>query len=62
MHDTKIDTASWTVVGAHVLPVADLRQHSFDECWCDPQDHDGVIVHNSLDRRELYERGERKPS
>jgi len=49
----------------HVLPVDDLREH--DEtpaCWCkprvlrdDPDDanEEPVIVHNSLDGRELVE-------
>ena len=31
-------------------------------CCCRPSEDDGVIVHNSLDLRELYERGERKLS
>jgi len=48
----------------HVLPVNDLRDHVESEtCWCNPQtDELGVVVHNALDQRELYERGERKPS
>jgi hypothetical protein len=28
------------------------------ECWCRPSDDDGVVVHRSLDCRELYEQGE----
>ena len=53
---------AWKVVGNHIYPVNDLREHSVSDCWCDPFDDEGIIVHNSLDRRELYERGERKPS
>lgn len=49
----------------HVVPQNDLREHVVDPvrvCWCDPTEHDDdVIVHNSMDRRELYERGELKP-
>lgn len=43
----------------HVVPLNDLREHIVDpavECWCRPtMDEFGVVVHNSLDRRELYE-------
>lgn len=49
----------------HVVPVNDLREHSVDSdipCWCNPREDDGVIIHNSMDQRELYETGERKPS
>lgn len=53
---------AWKVQGNHVLPTRDLREHSLTDCWCHPVDDDGVIVHKSLDRRELYERGERKMS
>jgi hypothetical protein len=52
----------WQVDGNHVLPVNDLRQHSVTDCWCHPADDDGIVVHNSLDRRELYERGDKKLS
>ncbi len=47
----------------HVIPIDDLREHDPSDCWCDPiVNEDGVVVHNALDRRELYERGELKPS
>jgi len=50
----------------HVVPIGDLREHSTDSdkaCWCHPiETEDGVIVHNSMDGRELYETGERRPS
>lgn len=46
-----------------VVPRADLREHRFGrKCWCKPFEEDGVIVHNSMDGRERFERGERKPS
>lgn len=50
--------------GVHVVPVDDLRDHEFSEdCWCNPRiEEDVVIVHSSADERELYERGEKKPS
>lgn len=42
----------------HVTPIADLREHVLDElCWCRPFIEDGIVVHNSMDRREEYERG-----
>jgi hypothetical protein len=53
---------AWRVDGSHVRPVDDLREHSLIGCWCQPTDDDGVIVHKSLDGRELYERGERQVS
>jgi hypothetical protein len=47
----------------HVTPIADHRNHQLSaECWCHPFDDEGVYVHNSLDGREFYERGERKAS
>jgi hypothetical protein len=59
----KIDpTKAWKADRNHVYPINDLREHSLSDCWCRPTDDDGVIVHNSLDGRELYERGDRKPS
>jgi hypothetical protein len=50
----------------HIVPTNDLREHRTDSgihCWCRPkQDEDGLIVHNSMDGREKYETGMRKPS
>ena len=49
----------------HVVPIDDLREHSMDSdkpCWCKPRTEEGVIIHNSMDRRELYETGELKLS
>lgn len=44
----------------HVEPIEDLRPHfSSPLCWCRPYDDDGVWVHNSMDNREAFERGER---
>jgi hypothetical protein len=48
----------------HVLPVNDLREHVEGTlCWCRPrvEEEDGgtVVIHNSMDGRELIERGER---
>jgi hypothetical protein len=53
---------AWKVDGTHLYPVNDLREHSVTDCWCGPVDDDGIVVHNSLDGREMYERGERKTS
>lgn len=47
----------------HVLPINDLCEHEETEtCWCKPRYDEGVIVHNSMDGREHFETGERKPS
>lgn len=42
----------------HVYPLDDYKEHVTEgkDCWCRPAIIDGVIIiHNSLDRRELYE-------
>jgi hypothetical protein len=51
----------------HVYPENDLRPHVVDaadgiRCWCRPNIVDDIIVHNAMDGREYFERGERKPS
>lgn len=49
----------------HVTPVDDLREHETDgaPCWCRPKTTpEGVVVYNSLDGRERFETGERRPS
>ena len=45
----------------HVYPRGDLREHVTDcleDCWCRPcvDEVNFLIVHNSADRREDYER------
>ena len=52
----------------HIHPVDDLREHVVEKgqnCWCSPTiKYEGdtlIIVHNSLDEREKYETGQRKP-
>ena len=62
MENTTVPKLTWKVDGNHVYPVNDLREHSVARCWCRPTNDDGVVVHNSLDCRELYERGERRLS
>ena len=48
----------------HVLPIGDLREHAQSaDCWCRPKRDDEeprVVIHNSMDRREEYERGRAK--
>lgn len=39
----------------HVIPIADQRPHTEEDCWCRPTDDEGVLVHHSSDRRELRE-------
>ncbi len=50
----------------HVYPVDDLREHVIEGygegCWCGARVEDGLVIHNSLDGREQFETGERKPS
>jgi hypothetical protein len=50
----------WESDEHHVVPIDDLKPHSTDSdkpCWCNPTDWIDVLVHNSMDRRELYEMG-----
>lgn len=57
----------WTVYEpldgmTHVMPINDEHEHDFSlDCWCEPEEHEGVITHNSCDGREDYESGLRKP-
>lgn len=48
---------------ATVYPLDDLREHEPDnaDCWCRPLEDEGLLIHNSMDQRETYERG-RRPS
>jgi hypothetical protein len=48
----------------HVLPANDMREHQPTiHCWCRPDVTEvGSIVHASMDEREKFETGERKPS
>jgi hypothetical protein len=62
MHGNAAQKMDWKIDGNHVYPVKDLREHSLTDCWCRPTDDDGIVVHNSLDGREQYEHGDRKPS
>lgn len=42
----------------HVVPHNDSRNHfvgHLGKCWCKPLVEEGVIKHNSLDRREFEE-------
>ena len=43
----------------HIYPKGDLKEHDTDDsptCWCRPETNEnGLVVHNSLDRREIYE-------
>jgi hypothetical protein len=46
------------------MPVNDLRDHDdSDQCWCNPvrdEEEPRVVIHNSMDGRELIETGTRK--
>lgn len=40
-----------------VVPLDDLAEHVIEgQCWCQPYEEDGVLIHNSADRREQRER------
>lgn len=41
----------------------DLHRTDGSPCWCNPtiDGESGLVVHNSMDGRESYETGERKP-
>lgn len=52
---------NWLVIGNHVIPNNDLREHiEAVDCWCLPKDDGQIVTHNSADERERYERGEKK--
>lgn len=50
----------------HVYPEGDMREHDLDGslCWCSPsidfEAGSAIVMHNSLDRRELYTSGQIK--
>ena len=50
----------------HVIPENDLREHEHSiDCWCAPvrdEEDELLVIHNSMDRRELYETGTLKPA
>ncbi len=54
-------------MAVHVYPVDDSREHQVDgdACWCEPSYEyemgwlDHVLIHNSADGREAFERGDR---
>ena len=39
----------------HVVPIDDIKEHSFDGCECGVKYDAGVYIHNSYDNRELLE-------
>jgi hypothetical protein len=46
-----------------VSPRNDIKDHiSGESCWCNPFMDGNVLVHNAMDEREKYERGERQLS
>lgn len=75
MHEPDTDIG-WCVVGpvtldgrpmhTHVVPNCDMRRHQLDpSCWCQPvedEEQANLWAHNSLDGREKYEQGDRRPN
>ena len=61
-----IDRNNMEKTPIHVYPINDIKEHNTDtsQCWCEPsiEECGAVIVHNSLDQRESYEQGIRKPN
>jgi hypothetical protein len=65
---------NWKLVGfaseagnlvQHIVPTDDLYEHELmPTCWCVPKIDpvDFLVIHNSADNREAFERGERKTS
>ena len=47
----------WCVFPPHVFPLSDYRPHVAIDCWCQPTDQDGILVHHAMDEREQYEEG-----
>lgn len=44
-----------------IIPLNDLKPHNLSvHCWCRPTEDDGVLIHHSMDQRELYEAGKLK--
>ena len=59
-----VDEHGW-LAKVHVYPVNDLRPHTLENCWCDPQPDDvngDILVHSSADEREKFETQQRRPS
>jgi hypothetical protein len=51
-----LGSKKWVVFNDHVYPLEDLKGHDDENCWCKPVvNEDGLIVHNSMDKREFYE-------
>lgn len=50
-----------TVAITHLVPCGDTRLHQLDpSCWCTPSEDTecpDFWIHNSADKRELYEEG-----
>lgn len=50
----------------HILPIEDLKDHTDlgDDCWCMPRIElvagTKLIVHNSLDHREYFEKDKKR--
>jgi hypothetical protein len=51
----------WNDGYQHIIPFGELHTVS-TYCRCHPEIDDDLVIHNSFDGREAYERGERKPS
>jgi hypothetical protein len=50
---------------SHVIPQNDLKPHDTSAgCWCGPTENAEypIFVHHSMDGREDFETGKRKPS
>ena len=49
---------------ADIQPVDDMKDHDFNNCWCDPEleivDGGVLQIHHSKDKREKYEKGHLK--
>ncbi len=53
------------MIFTHIYPLNDLKDHLIedgDKCWCNPEKDGDLIVHHSMDGREDYETGKRRPN
>ena len=55
--DASLLFCGWVSFPPHVFPLNDTRAHIADDCWCEPKHRGRLIIHQSQDRREEYERG-----
>lgn len=63
------EETGWVIIGFyglnHIMPGDEVEMHRPRDCACCPfaeYEDETIIIHNSFDGREAFERGDRKPS